>query len=138
VLFFDLDKFKPINDTFGHEVGDVCLKTVAEAMRVKSRKSDVPVRLGGDEFVLILSNTTLEKSRAHIDELFSYINSLSVPTSEGFAKINTSVGIAEYGANDTLESVLNRADEDLYTNKQMRKAAESAREMTQAVAAPRV
>ena len=127
ILFFDLDKFKPINDTYGHEVGDQCLKAVGSALRLKSRASDVPVRLGGDEFVLILSNTTLEKSQSHIEHLFNHINSISIPTSQGFAQVRTSVGVTEYTVNDTFEDALKRADDALYINKRERKAAEAAR-----------
>ncbi len=54
VLFIDLDRFKPVNDTYGHEVGDILLQTVAERLGAIIRTQDTTARIGGDEFIIVL------------------------------------------------------------------------------------
>lgn len=69
VAFFDLDKFKSINDTYGHEEGDKALKTLSEKLRKGLRKGDVLVRWGGEEFVAILNNTNIDGARIVVERL---------------------------------------------------------------------
>ncbi len=69
VAFFDLDKFKSINDSYGHEEGDKALKTLAEKLKQGLRKGDVLVRWGGEEFIAILNNTDAEGARIVIERL---------------------------------------------------------------------
>lgn len=67
-LFIDLDKFKPVNDTFGHRIGDELLKAVAHCLQDCIRKEDTVARLGGDEFVVVLNEIELKGDAASISE----------------------------------------------------------------------
>lgn len=68
-VFIDLDRFKEVNDTLGHETGDRLLKVVADVIRDHVRASDVPGRLGGDEFALLLPNMKTDAVQAYVDKL---------------------------------------------------------------------
>ena len=81
VIMCDIDHFKQINDTYGHNFGDVCLKTAANILNDGVRKTDIVARIGGDEFVILMDNIT-----AHtIDRIISNINSFELvsPNDEG-------------------------------------------------------
>src|SRR5690606_21807910 len=68
VIYFDLDKFKPVNDTYGHEVGDLLLKQVAVRVQDALRASDTVARVGGDEFVVILTSMAAEEDALRVAE----------------------------------------------------------------------
>lgn len=73
-LIMDIDKFKTVNDTYGHAAGDVVLKLFGQLLRTNFRKEDVIGRIGGDEFVVLLKNLTAkEDTNAHIEHLISEI-----------------------------------------------------------------
>ena len=119
VIFIDLDDFKPINDTFGHAIGDEVLKEVSERLRCQSRNSDTLARLGGDEYILLLSEihselqvvTIVERIIACIDKAF-HINDLEL-------HITCSVGISLYSAAiDNAQILLQQADMAMYRAKQ--------------------
>lgn len=117
LLFFDLNKFKSINDTFGHHVGDEVLKEFAQALLNIFRQSDVIARLGGDEFCILCSK--IEES--HIQGLLArcqeQINLLNLDNRP--YKIEYSVGSVFYDAQKhaTLQDLLNEADAYMYTDK---------------------
>lgn len=115
LLFVDLDRFKPVNDEFGHHVGDLLLKEVVGRMQASIRTSDTLGRLGGDEFVVLLPEVG---ARHDIDVVAEKIReSLSAPfTIEGHAvRISCSIGIAVYPADGNNEdALLRRADEAMY------------------------
>jgi len=115
VLFFDLDRFKPINDTYGHETGDLMLQEVARRLETSVRSSDIVGRLGGDEFIALLTNVQTEQDIAraakHLLERLSepyHVNNLELRTSP-------SIGISVYPADGTSVDVLIRhADAAMY------------------------
>jgi len=119
VLFIDLDRFKPVNDTFGHAFGDALLKEVAGRLLATVRKEDVVARLGGDEFAVLLFPAT---SRAGAELLASRVNTaIAEPfLLEGQAIcIGTSIGVAVSTPGDAKPSeLLHRADEALYRSKE--------------------
>ncbi|MBU6475956.1 MAG: GGDEF domain-containing protein, partial [Alphaproteobacteria bacterium] len=78
LVLFDLDKFKHINDTYGHQAGDACLKKVADTLGRKIRSVDAAARLGGDEFALLLSHTDPEKSANCLNEIRYVMDSLQL------------------------------------------------------------
>lgn len=73
LVYFDIDNFKKVNDSFGHDVGDELLKLVAELIQNHLRQSDLLARVGGDEFVILLSDTNFEKSSLLLDRVKSVV-----------------------------------------------------------------
>jgi diguanylate cyclase (GGDEF)-like protein/PAS domain S-box-containing protein len=119
VLFVDLDRFKPINDSLGHDIGDRLLKGVAGRMQALVRSVDTVSRVGGDEFVVLLSEIEMAEDAARIAE--KLIRGLSQPyTIENHELLITaSVGICIYPDNGTQPNVLLRnADASMYSAKE--------------------
>ena len=118
VIFFDLDKFKPVNDSYGHAVGDVLLQQVATRLRATLRASDTLARLGGDEFVLLLPRVSGTGDARKVAE--DILRELSRPfMTEGFSlTISASLGVAVYPdcALDT-DTLLRCADAAMYEAK---------------------
>jgi len=119
ILFIDLDRFKPVNDTYGHGVGDDLLKAVAGRLLTTVRKDDIVARLGGDEFAVLLCPAT---SHDGAKLLASRINTaIAEPfLLDGYSiSIGTSVGVAVSTSGTTKPSeLLHRADEALYRSKE--------------------
>ncbi|VVN81559.1 hypothetical protein PS726_01130 [Pseudomonas fluorescens] len=116
VLALDIDHFKRVNDTFGHDAGDVALKEVADIIKQNSRADDLACRSGGEEFALILPDTPLDTAWAIAERIREHIAQTEVPQ---VGKLTMSIGVACQGANAlTPESVLKQADERLYLAKQ--------------------
>jgi diguanylate cyclase (GGDEF)-like protein len=116
VLAFDLDGFKKINDSYGHSVGDLALKTFAGRLQKAVRFSDVPIRWGGDEFIVILPE-------CRGDHVKSILNRLSIITMDIQAKevpILFSAGNAILQPGESPKQLMDRADLDLYSNKKKR------------------
>ena len=91
-LIMDIDKFKTVNDTYGHAAGDAVLKQFGQLLRTNFRKEDVIGRIGGDEFVVLLKNLNAkEETNAHIEHLISKIREQYIDEIEG--KITISMGI---------------------------------------------
>ncbi len=111
-VYIDLDRFKEVNDTLGHEIGDRLLKSVAAKMLRRVRASDVPGRLGGDEFALLLPNMKVENVQAYVDELRQ--NLLDTMQAEGWP-VTFSIGVASYRTTpDDFDALLKRADGLMY------------------------
>ncbi|MFP4128791.1 MAG: diguanylate cyclase domain-containing protein [Desulfonatronovibrio sp.] len=118
VVFIDLDKFKPVNDTLGHEAGDELLRIVAERLEECVRSSDVAARLGGDEFALILDR--LPSRKIAWDACRRVLQELDKPfkLKADEVKIGASIGVAFYpGDGDTPTSLLKSADMAMYQAK---------------------
>jgi diguanylate cyclase (GGDEF)-like protein/PAS domain S-box-containing protein len=118
VLFIDLDHFKNINDSLGHDVGDALLKVVAERLKGCLRRSDTLARQGGDEFVALLSDLGSENEATFVAE--KIIDSLTKEVTVGEHKllISTSIGISLYPEDgDTAVQLLRNADLAMYRAK---------------------
>ncbi|SEO51053.1 PAS domain S-box-containing protein/diguanylate cyclase (GGDEF) domain-containing protein [Nitrosospira multiformis] len=118
VLFVDLDRFKPINDSLGHEIGDKLLKAVAERMQSTVRETDTVSRLGGDEFVVLLSQIHAASGATRVAE--KIIAALSQPYHIGQHELvlTASVGISIYpDSGKDASSLLRSADEAMYSAK---------------------
>jgi len=115
VAFFDLDKFKSINDTFGHDEGDKALKQLAETLMSGLRKGDVLVRWGGEEFVAILNNTTAEGARIVIERL----REAGLGMRPDGKPMTASVGVAERAADQAKDwpELMELADQRMYQAK---------------------
>ena len=116
VMIFDLDHFKEINDQFGHAAGDAALKSFSLSLKRAIRACDVAVRIGGDEFLVVLPDCPREK----VDVILARLGSPQVKINSGMSAIRYSVGRAHYQVTDTIKSLLKRADEALYAQKQAR------------------
>lgn len=120
VLMFDIDHFKVVNDTYGHDVGDVVLKEVAARASRNLRTFDLVARLGGEEFVVIVPDTDVDSAAIVAERLRQRIGDTPISV-EGLDKalsVTVSVGFAIGGlAGDTGDSVIKRADEALYQAK---------------------
>lgn len=118
LLFIDLDGFKPVNDTYGHAIGDRLLKEVAERLLACLREGDTAARLGGDEFVIILLESDLERA---ITVAHRILGTLRVPYEFGkktISSISASIGIAEYPVHaDELDALVSAADQAMYIAK---------------------
>lgn len=120
VLMFDIDKFKNVNDTYGHDVGDEILKDFAKTILKNIRKGDIFSRFGGEEFTLFLPNTNkenalllAEKLRYSIDDLRSVQNihfTVSIGVSEFFGDIDTTIKEADTALYKAKESGRNRVE----------------------------
>lgn len=120
LLFFDLNGFKAINDTFGHAEGDHALQVFAQGLLEVFRHSDVVGRLGGDEFVVLLSGTDSERAKIAIDRLRTWFREPGRMDHEGYS-IRFSVGQIELdqAQHDTIEDLLASADRTMYNEKRM-------------------
>lgn len=119
VLFIDLDRFKFVNDTMGHEAGDVLLKTVAGRIRDCLRVSDTVARLGGDEFIAIIAN--LEDGMAAARIASKLIENLSAPVEIGghVVSVSPSIGIALFPSDaESGDELIRLADVAMYQAKQ--------------------
>ena len=119
IAMLDIDHFKRINDTFGHEAGDLLLRELGRTLHENVRKSDIACRFGGEEFVLVLLDSPLEASRQHIERIRSHVKDLQVRYGDQLLGTMTlSVGLVEAHDHDmTADDLLRAADEALYAAK---------------------
>lgn len=116
LMMCDLNKFKQINDSHGHDVGDLVLKTVASRMKQAVRGSDTVVRLGGDEFALLLAQCDVATALGIADNLGHAI-SLPIPYANASLSVSTSIGLTLAKPQDSLDRLVKRADEAMYQAK---------------------
>ncbi|MCX8042364.1 MAG: GGDEF domain-containing protein [Thermodesulfobacteriaceae bacterium] len=115
LVMIDIDYFKKINDTYGHETGDYVLKTTAKVIRKSIRQEDLFARLGGEEFVLLLPHTNMEAAYKMSERLRQTIEKRQFKRIR--EKITASFGITEFSPLDNFRLFLKRADEALYEAK---------------------
>jgi diguanylate cyclase (GGDEF)-like protein len=108
---FDIDFFKKINDTYGHEGGDLVLREVGGLMTRLQRTEDTVARWGGEEFLTILVNSDLSGARTHAEHIRAEVEKLTI---EGLGPVRVSAGVSEYKRGETPASAIKRADENLY------------------------
>ncbi|MCG3088095.1 GGDEF domain-containing protein [Sporosarcina cyprini] len=113
VIIFDIDHFKNVNDTYGHNVGDEVLKELAIKIKGLIPIHDSAARIGGEEFAIILKETEQESSSAFAEQLRAYIENSTWHSKP----VTVSIGIATYQDGDTAESMYIRADSALYASK---------------------
>lgn len=117
-ILFDLNRFKTINDTYGHHEGDFVLITFAQIMLDSFRDCDVIGRIGGDEFVVMLSNSNEEKATIVLKRFFIAIEKANERLNKPY-KIESSVGFAhfKYDTDKSIESMIQDADTAMYEQK---------------------
>jgi diguanylate cyclase (GGDEF)-like protein len=115
LIMMDLDRFKHINDNFGHETGDLALRLLANALRSELRAVDTAARYGGDEFMIILPQANSEGAKVVAERLRQRIQEIEVPI---FGRLSASFGIASFPAHATTRDTLVAiADKALYDSK---------------------
>jgi diguanylate cyclase (GGDEF)-like protein len=119
LVMFDLDHFKPVNDTYGHMVGDQVLHALTARFRSNTRGSDIMARFGGDEFALLLPDTDLATASEIAERICAAIQEVPFHTDAGEIYLSASIGVttATYAVSD-LATLLARADAALYRAKQ--------------------
>jgi diguanylate cyclase (GGDEF)-like protein len=124
VIFIDLDRFKPINDQYGHLRGSRVLREVGFLLRAAVRETDYPSRYGGDEFVVILPQTDLGPAMAIGEKLRALVENHTFLQEEGInARLGVSLGVATYPTDaSSKETLVRLADRRMYEDKEMRKA----------------
>ncbi|NNJ91242.1 MAG: diguanylate cyclase [Gammaproteobacteria bacterium] len=115
--FFDIDKFKQVNDTYGHRVGDEVLKRVAHVVSCDLRREDIFGRLGGEEFCIFLPGQSLEKAKKIVERYRFAIEAVSHESAIGKFNVTASFGISELTKQDSVNSLLEKADRLLYRAK---------------------
>ena len=121
VAFFDLDDFKPFNDTYGHLAGDLALMQFASILKTSCRKTDIAGRYGGEEFLLVLPDTAKRNAIRVAERVRSLMERAEIVVDMGeiMAKVTVSAGVATYPEDgDTSEDLIDAADRALYRAKQ--------------------
>ena len=121
LLMLDVDRFKPINDAFGHAAGDKVLKAIAQTLSSQVRASDVIGRLGGDEFAVLLWNLSETDARAKAAELEQAIDALRFSFGGSTVRTGASVGVAVLDAHSEMRTALEQADSAMYVRKAQRR-----------------
>src|SRR5665213_1538954 len=119
-LLIDIDHFKKINDSFGHDVGDEVLREFAVRLATNVRAIDLPCRYGGEEFVIIMPDTAVDDAERIAERIRRYVAGSPFRVAQGteLLTVTISIGVAVLsGADDTSEALLKRADEALYEAK---------------------
>lgn len=119
VITMDLDHFKRINDTYGHQAGDRALQVCARKMKESSREHDLAARVGGEEFCILLPDTSLEPALLAAQRLRSTIQNAAIDLEDGtHFHLTASLGVATLEPEESIESLMKRSDQALYTAKQ--------------------
>jgi len=116
IIMLDLDNFKKINDLYGHQIGDIALKTASEIITGRLRTSDIPSRYGGEEFLIILPHTNIDGASIVAEDIRIIISATKI-RELGDNRITISAGVAQYEDNDSSEKIVQRADKLLYLAK---------------------
>lgn len=117
VVVIDLNDFKPVNDTYGHDAGDQALVKVGETLRAFIRATDCAARLGGDEFALLLTNCDTDDVKERVDTLTDTFASLSIKYGGDTIPIRAAIGSKTMDHEASMDRVLHMADSHMYAQK---------------------
>ncbi len=113
----DLDKFKPVNDDYGHEVGDMVLQAVAKTLKNELRGGDYPFRWGGDEFCIVFPDTAGDVAIIIAERLKKMISSQVFSVAGKEISITASFGLAVWQKNTDINEIIRQADQAMYASK---------------------
>ncbi|BAF69750.1 GGDEF domain-containing protein [Nitratiruptor sp. SB155-2] len=114
VILFDIDHFKKINDTYGHDIGDVVLRELAKIIKQNIRKYDYAIRWGGEEFLILTPETDEKQAFAMAEKLRKAVESHTFPE---VGKVTISLGVASVDPNESIDQAIKKADNALYGSK---------------------
>ena len=118
MMMLDLDHFKNVNDTYGHDIGDVVLKTVTKAITEAKREDDVFGRIGGEEFAFFMPNTSASEAEEIANSFCQLVSKLQIDTGKEIIKITVSIGLASDSHRQfTLSELMKSSDVALYEAK---------------------
>jgi len=119
LAFLDIDKFKPINDTYGHDEGDLVLKEIVKLFKSTLREIDIICRMGGDEFLLIFPNNSLKEAPLIKERLDKDLIKLNQTLKKPY-RIDLSIGLSEYDPVNPLimDELIRIADQKMYKEKE--------------------
>ncbi len=117
VIFLDIDHFKSINDTYGHDCGDVALATTGKWIKECVRGTDIVFRYGGEEFVILLNNTNLAGAELLAERIRASIEQHTLSYGMNIVNLTVSLGVSTLRVNDTVETFIKRADQAMYRAK---------------------
>ncbi len=115
IALLDIDHFKRVNDTYGHDTGDYVLRRITELIKENIRITDILARYGGEEFVIILPETEVKGASRQIERMKKTIEKTSF---DGVGNLTISAGITSYTGGDSCKSMITRADKALYLAKE--------------------
>lgn len=122
LIIMDIDNFKEVNDLYGHNVGDLILKSVSQIIKTSLRVTDLIARYGGEEFVVLLSNSNIEGALQTAEKIRVNVEKSEVRTSNSITINRTvSIGVAQLRRNETILEFIDRADKCLYKAKKLGK-----------------
>lgn len=121
IMLIDIDRFKSVNDMYGHTTGDKTIQFVADLIQKNTRISDLCFRCGGDEFGVILYDTDNEQGLRMADRLRKIIEKSSFNFNNKTIQLTVSIGVASYDMNQSLNSILIKVDSKLYASKKQGK-----------------
>lgn len=118
-LLIDIDHFKRVNDTHGHDVGDLALQAVSRLLDNACRASDKPCRYGGEEFAMLLPETDEHGAQTVAEKIRAMVEAATIDTGQTHLRVTCSIGMAVWrGQDDPLDDLLKRADTALYEAKE--------------------
>ena len=117
VAILDIDYFKCVNDTYGHQAGDRCLQAFARIVQSSIRATDRLARWGGEEFLILLSDTDFALAMACLERVRTQVEQMVVAVGEIEIRVTVSIGVTQYQQGDSIEQTIDRADLALYAAK---------------------
>jgi diguanylate cyclase (GGDEF)-like protein len=115
IIMFDIDHFKVVNDTHGHDMGDIVLKSVVQTVLSRLREGDVMARWGGEEFIILSRNTELNHGEALAERLRQSLEEMNL---EKVGRVTASFGVSQFLPSESHEELLKRVDVNLYKAKE--------------------
>jgi diguanylate cyclase (GGDEF)-like protein len=117
-MMIDVDHFKNINDTFGHAIGDVTLREIANRIRQTVRTVDTVARFGGEEFIVLMPETSREEACQVAERVRHAVSDIPVETEAGNVSTSLSIGVAQLGDTSIdMDRLIQYADQAMYTAK---------------------
>ncbi|RXJ85252.1 diguanylate cyclase [Arcobacter sp. CECT 8985] len=119
IAIVDLDHFKKVNDTYGHDIGDLVLQNFGKLLKEQLRDIDIPARWGGEEFVILLRNTTIDDSIIVLNRVRQQCEQMNIQTPQGILNITISIGVTQIkDYSQTIDLYVKKADIGLYQAKE--------------------